>query len=621
MESFRKVIKGWLGKVLLILFLTPLALVGIEGYFSSGSKDAVKSVNGQDISEKELETLTASFKEQFLAYANGDETLLNQSFIKDKAMDQLIANTLLLQQAEKLGISLSDTQIEQMIAQQPSFQENGKFSETRYSSYLQSVGMSSDALVANLRQDHALKMMRSTFVDYALVSKLDIQQIANLQTEQRTVQFANVNLDEYKKNVKVSAQEIENYYKQHPTMFKQVASVDVDYVLLTPANVPAAASPVTDAELQQAYTQFVEAQKDNVAPLVKHILITTDARTDAEAKKRAEEVVAKIKAGTSFAAAAAQYSEDTASKANGGALAVYNKGTFGDAFDQAVASLKSGQVSVPVKTEFGYHVIETDAPAVKLPSFENEKARLTEEVQKNKTANAFSDTVNSLNELVVDSDALDVVSQEVKGVQVQTVKGMTLSTQHPVLSNAAVKVKLFNDDVKNGDRNATSSIQLPNGDVVWAKVRDYHAAGVQTLQEATPRVKAKLVEQKAYDAAKAKIAQSLKDFKTQPAASVVAKSGLAFTAPQVFIRSQGLPRAVERAAFSQAAPKAGQWSVTTALLPTEMVVVAVSNVNKTTSSALTDEQLAELSKLYQQLRGQQEAEDYVQYLKAHAKIK
>ena len=90
MESFRKVIKGWLGKALLILFLTPLALVGIEGYFSSGSKDAVKSVNGQDISEKELETLTASFKEQFLAYANGDETLLNQSFIKDKAMDQLM---------------------------------------------------------------------------------------------------------------------------------------------------------------------------------------------------------------------------------------------------------------------------------------------------------------------------------------------------------------------------------------------------------------------------------------------------------------------------------------------------------------------------------------------------
>ena len=67
MESFRKVIKGWLGKVLLVLFLTPLALVGIEGYFSGGSKDAVKSVNGTDIFQKELENVTKSFKNQYLA--------------------------------------------------------------------------------------------------------------------------------------------------------------------------------------------------------------------------------------------------------------------------------------------------------------------------------------------------------------------------------------------------------------------------------------------------------------------------------------------------------------------------------------------------------------------------
>ncbi len=72
----------------------------------------------------------------------------------------MIARTLLLQQAEKLGISLSDTQIEQMIAQQPSFQQDGKFSESLYASYLQSVGMTNQALVANLRQDHALKMLQ-----------------------------------------------------------------------------------------------------------------------------------------------------------------------------------------------------------------------------------------------------------------------------------------------------------------------------------------------------------------------------------------------------------------------------------------------------------------------------
>ena len=622
MESFRKVIKGWLGKVLLILFLTPLALVGIEGYFSSGSsKDTAKTVNGQEISNKELENATKSYSQQYLSYVNGDETLLNQSFIKDKALESLIARNLLLQQAKKLGISLSDAQIEQMIAQQPSLQENGKFSEALYANYLKSVGLTSQALIENLRQDHALKMMTSTVLDYALVSKVDIQQIANLQTEQRTIHLASIKLDEYKKGIQVSQQEVSDYYNKHKNAFRQVASVDVDFVVLSPANVPAANVQISDAELQQAYAKFVEAQKSTVKPLVKHILITADSRSDAEAKKLADNVAAQIKAGMSFSDAAQKYSDDTDSKSKGGVIAAYDKGVFGDAFDTAVTSLKSGQVSAPVKTQYGYHIISAEAPAMKLPSFESEKPRLIAEVQKAKTANAFSDTVNNLNEMVVGSDALDTVAQEVKGVQVQSIKGLTLGMQHPVLSEANVKAKLFNDDVKNGDRNASSNIQLANGDVVWVKVRDYHAAGEQTLAEASARVKATLIEVKATAAAKAKIQKALEEFKTQPAATVLAKNQLSFEDAGVFTRSQGLKRQIERAAFSVPAPKAGMWSVTTASLPNEFVVVAISNVNKTAASALTPEQLTELTKLYQQLRGQQELDDYTQYLKSQAKIK
>ena len=622
MESFRKVIKGWLGKVLLILFLTPLALVGIEGYFSSGkSKDAAKTVNGQEISNKELDNATKSYSQQYLSYVNGDETLLNQSFIKEKALESLIARNLLLQQAEKLGISLSDAQIEQMIAQQPSLQENGKFSEALYANYLKSVGLTSQALIESLRQDHALKMMTSTFMDYALVSKVDIQQIANLQTEQRTIHLASIKLDDYKKGIQVSQQEITDYYNKHKNQFRQVASVDVDFVVLSPSNLPAANVQISDAELQQAYAKFVEAEKAKVQPQVKHILIAADSRSDAEAKKLADEVSAKIKAGMSFAEAAQKYSDDTASKSNGGVIAAYEKGFFGNAFDSAVAALKSGQISAPVKTQYGYHIISAEAPAVKLPAFEMEKPRLITEVQKAKSANAFSDTVNNLNEMVVGSDALDTVAQEVKGVQVQSVKGLTLGMQHPVLSEANVKAKLFNEDVKNGDRNASSNIQLANGDVVWVKVRDYHAAGEQSLAEANARVKAKIIEVKAAAAAKAKIQKALDEFKTQPAATVVSKNQLSFEDAGVFTRSQGLKRQIERAAFSVPAPKAGMWSVSTASLPNEFVVVAISNVNKTAANALTPEQLTELTKLYQQLRGQQELDDYTQYLKSQAKIK
>ncbi|WP_343621646.1 SurA N-terminal domain-containing protein [Acinetobacter proteolyticus] len=623
MESFRTLIKGWLGKVLLVLFLTPLALVGIEGYFSGSNKaDVAKSVNGQDISNKELESATKNYKDQYLSLVKGDESLLNLPVIQEKALDALIARNLLQQQAEKLGMTLSDVQLEQMLAQQPNFQENGQFSQKLYENYLRSVGMTNQALIASLRQDHALKMISTSLMDYALVSKSDVQQLANLQTEQRTLHLASIKLDDYKKGVTASTQEITDYYNKHKNEFKQVASVDVDYVVLTPALLPKTNLAVTEADLQQAYTAFVDKQQKDVKREVKHILITTDARDDAAAQKLANEVYAKIQAGESFAQAAAQYSEDPSSKANGGLVEAYAPGVFSADFDNAVTALKNGQISKPVKTQYGYHIIEANAPVANIPSFEAEKVRLTAEVEKTKAANLFSDTVNNLNEMVVGGDSLDVVAQEVKGARVESANGVTLMTDNPYLSDLGVKAKLFNDDVKNGDRNASSNIQLANGDSIWIKVRNYHAAGIKPLDQATADVKAKVIEAKAYKAAQAKIATILADFKTQPAAQVVAKSQVTFENAGTFARSQGLKRAIERAAFSIPAPsKEGLWSATTAKLPNELVIVAVSNVNSSVASTLPAEQLQELNKLYQQFRGQQVLEDYTEYLKSQAKIK
>ena len=623
MEAFRKVIKGWLGKALLVLFLTPLALTGLEGYFGGGkSADVAQIVNGQEISKKQLEELTQSFKKQYLSYTNGDETLLNQTFIENKALESLVGRTLLLQQAKNLGIALSDAQIEQMIAQQPSFQENGKFSETLYANYLRSVGMTSQALIAGLREDHAIKMFSASLLDHVLVSQADIKQLVQLQTEQRTLHLASIDLTPYKKNISVTEQEIADYYNKHKLNFKQVASVDVDYVVLKAADFGNSATAVTEQELQQAYQAFVQKQKSSATPEVKHILVTSTGRSDAEAKARAVQAQTEINKGLSFAEAAQKYSEDPDSKANGGLIDGYAKGAFGGEFDQAVESLASGQVSAPIKTQYGYHLIAKQQATVNVASFEQEKDRLKSELQQSKAGNAFSDAVNSLNEQVIGSDSLDVVTQSVKSAKIESVKQMTLATQHPVLSDANVKTKLFNDDVKNGDRNVSSSIQLSNGDVAWVKVRDYRAAGEQSLQQASARVKAKLIQQKAAAAAKAKIQAQLDQFKTQPAEKVLANSSLKFENAGTFNRSQGrLMRAVERAAFSVEAPKAGQWSVTTTDLADELIVVAVSQVQTPAESALTEQQLQELQGLYAQARAEQELNAYVEYLKSQAKIK
>ncbi len=171
------------------------------------------------------------------------------------------------------------------------------------------------------------------------MSKVDLMQIANLQTEQRTLHLASIKLDPYKAGLTASNQEATDYYNKHQNEFKQPASVDVDYVVLSPS-LMAKPAPATDAELKQAYAKFVETQQKDAKRIVKHILITTDARDDAAAQKLAKDVYVKIQGGLSFAQAAAQFSEDPTSKTKGGLVEAYAPGVFSDAFDKTVLSLK-----------------------------------------------------------------------------------------------------------------------------------------------------------------------------------------------------------------------------------------------------------------------------------------
>ena len=152
------------------------------------------------------------------------------------------------------------------------------------------------------------------------------------------------------------------------------------------------------------------------------------------------------------------------------------------------------------------------------------------------------------------------------------------------------------------------------------KVKSYHPAGVQSLAQATPVIKAKVTEEKAAALAKAQIASTLNDFQNKPSTQALASSSIKFVKAGVLTR-QNLKPTISNVAFTLPAPKTGMWSVGTATLPDEMVVVAVANVIRTGSKTLSAEQLQQLKNWYQQSRNEQELADYVEYLKSKAKIK
>lgn len=610
MEGFRSFVKGPLGKALLVLFTIPFAVIGVESYFTgSNSQNVSQMVNGEPISKDELDAQIKAIRANYLQQVGGDESLLNQDVIEKTALNNLILRRLIVQQTNKLGIMLSQTQIEQLLTTIAGFQENGVFSPAKYEAYLKANHLTSQEFVNSVRQDRAIEMLL-TSLGMSLINQHDIQQVNNLANEQRQVYVASVPFAEYLSQVTATDGEIQSYYEQHKNQFVQLPKVNVEYLHL-PVGLVKVEADVTDADIQQAYQQY----QQNLPKTVRHILITTDARSEDEAKKRADEAYAKLQAGSTFAQVATEYSEDIESKAKGGLITGYAQGQFSDSFDQAVKNVTIGQTSAPVKTNFGYHIIAVDSqqPA----SLESMKEQLTAQVKKQKSETAFVELVNRLNESVVSADSLDVIQQEVKSATIEKVTDISPKNKHPILGQLAVKNRLFGSDVKQGDRHVSGNIALANGDQVWVKVTQYSPAGVPALEQVREQVKAKVLEEKAMQMAKAKIQPVLDGFKSKPAQEVLAQSSIKFENAGVWGRERQFP--VGQVALSLAPPQAGHWSVGTTIFDNELLVVAVADVKHEMSQNVALQ--GQYAQQYMQTRVNQEINDYTHYLKSIAKIK
>ncbi|MCH4247437.1 MAG: SurA N-terminal domain-containing protein [Acinetobacter populi] len=620
MEAFRTLIRGWLGKVLLVLFLAPLALVGIEGYFSGSNEPVAVKVNGEKITQKELDTWIKSQKDQYLQAVNGDETLLNNKVIEDQVYDAAIVRTLLLQQAEKLGITLSDEQLGTLLRQQQVFQQDGKFSQTLLDNYLMGTKSTINQLLADFRKQTSLSLLTNSILNAGLYSDKDTQKLINLLSQERTTHLAEISLDQFAQNFVASDAQIKAYFDKHSKDYIRQANVDVNYVILSKAQF-ADQVQVTDQDIQQQYQSYVAGLSKDATRQISHILITTDKRTSEQALKIAQDIETKLKAGESFNALVQQYSEDPVSKQEQGKVDGYTVGAFGDAFDNAVLALKQGQTSAPVKTDFGYHVIRLDKIEVQqVPALAQVRDQLISDVKKSKLENVFQDAVNNANDLAVQSDSLEALADQYK-VQVQSEKNVTQATNSPVLSQAAVKTKLFSTEIAQGDQNVSTGINLKDDAVLWFKVSAYRAERPETLVEAKGKIQAKLKREEQIKQANASVKQLLADFKTKTPAQALAASSVKFQDMGPVPRySQIVPIEIEKAIYSVPAPQKDRWSATTVGVGNYLFVVAVSDIGQNPAFQLNDQQKAQVVNRFD-ARGQQELNDYIEYLKSTAKIK
>ncbi len=624
MESFRNLIRGWLGKVLLAIFMVPFALVGIESYFAGGGGDQeAAKVGQQSISRQEFDQVYTRQRQQALEQVKGDETQLDEAVLREQVLRGLVSRALLLEQARTLGLELSTAQVADLIRKEPSFQDNGKFSEAKFAQFLQGSGQTRDQLIATLRQQMSVQQLVSGISQTAISPARELDQLLAIQGEKRHVQTASLPLD--LNAVAVTDAQVQQQFQANAKAYRMPASVDLEYMVLNAAQF-AAQAQVSEAELQGLYQARLNSLQGNAERHAQHILISVDAQTpDAAAKKQAQDLLARIQKGEDFAALAKQYSKDPGSAVNGGDLGFAAKGTYVPAFEAALDQLKAGQVaSAPVKTEFGYHIIKLlDSRQPTPPAFEALKPELLAEAQKTKAAELFNEAVSKINEQAVDAEALKTIAQTYQ-LPVQTATGLTRTAQaggdlaHPDVLRTA-----FSDESLH-DRRISAGVPLDAERVLWLRVTQAHAERAQTLAEAAPLIRAQLQAEAAFKQVKAKADQVVAALRGGQSLQAVSQQfGLTFADAGLIERTQGLPnKALQSAVFRLPAPAAGQWQATwVGDAKTGIELAALSEVQPSALQQVPADVKAQTRKMLTDLLGQQELSDYVEYLRQHAKIK
>jgi peptidyl-prolyl cis-trans isomerase D len=426
LQTIRDKLSGWIAKIVLGALAVVFVFWGIELRSVTGSGSDAASVNGDNISLSAAQKAWQERQSQLAQAFKGD---IPDSFKKQQQqtlLDQLIRTRMLEQHIDELGYRVSDTQVAETLYGIDALKVDGKFSRDRYVAALSQQGMSDTQFEAQLRIELASKQLQNGIVGTAFLTPAEATRAQALLNEQREVDYATISAKSFAATVTVADADVQSYYDANKTSYLTPENVDLQYVELKLADV-AKDVTVDDASLRAHYDQIKDRFTTTERRRAHHILIPVgNGVDDAAAKKQAEEVLAKLKAGGDFEALAKQYSKDPGSAAKGGDLGWATRGMFVGPFEDALFTMSASELRGPVKSDFGYHVIRLDEiEAGQTKPFELVRAEVEVDYKNDRARSLFYDKTQKLADSAFTKlTELDTVAKEF-GTTLKTITDFT----------------------------------------------------------------------------------------------------------------------------------------------------------------------------------------------------
>ncbi|RIZ67780.1 MAG: peptidylprolyl isomerase [Methylococcales bacterium] len=613
LTKIREKSQGALAWVILTLICVPFALWGINNYLDGGGEASVASVGDKDFYQRDVNKAYEQYS-QNLQGMNIDEATL-----KAQALQKLIKDEVLLQYVHAEGLVVSDNEARDFIKSLPYFQVDGKFSEKQYKALLGSQRISSTEFVSRIKNALTMEQFQHSVMDSSFATQFDIESYFKIQNQQRDVDYVVVPVTPL--NEQVSAEEMTAYYQQHQDLFQTPEQVSVEYVELSIDDL-AKKVVVTDEKLKAYYGEQKEQYTLPERRKISHILIAINDKVNEKqalekALKAKEELVSK-----DFSVVAAEVSDDKLTAKKGGDLGLFNLGTMEKAFEDAASSLKQGEVSNPVRSAFGYHLIKvTELVPGGLKSFDSAKSEVTAAYKKAQAENAFYEAGEKLTESSYEHpDSLQTVADGLSLV-VQKSSLFTKDKGEGVAADEKIRNAAFSEEVLQGNNSAP--IEQTGERLVVLRLLEHKTAAKKDIAEVKNEIAAELLKVKAQRLAIEKAKKIQVSLESGASIQAVANENkVELKSEKALVRGKNkLPEPLSDAIFKAAKPNGDKPSIFATVLPSgEQVVVSLSKVTPGVMSEDDKKQIELAKKNIANALGQTEFNQVLSSLQSEADV-
>jgi peptidyl-prolyl cis-trans isomerase D len=542
---------GWLvGAFLLVMVIFAFIVFYIPDFLNpSGAAGSgageVAWVAGTPISSQEfLRSYRAQeqqYRQQLGAQFSPD--LMRQLGFDNLVLRQLVQNQILLLEAERQGISVTDQEVSDFIVSFPAFQSEGRFiGRDAYLSLLAQNQMNAPQFEKQMREDLMVQKLQRLVTDGIVVPEADLEEEYRRRNEKLHLEYVFVPKAELEAQVQIADEEVRRYFDDNPKKFERLVERKVRFITLTP-QLFATGVNVSDREIQRYYEQNSFRYQTDEQVRASHILFKTGPDKDEEeVRRRAEGVLAEAKAGADFAELARRHSEDTSAE-KGGDLGLFGRGQMVPEFEAAAFALNEGEVSDLVRSTYGFHIIKLNGKeAAYTRSLDSVRDEIRTALTQEKARAAMEKAVDSASEKLRASKSVDTLAAEYPLLVPQETGFFGRNDNLPQLGNSPEASRAAFETEVGG---VSSSIRLGNG-YAFLQVLEERPPGIPDFEEVKERARTELRDRKVMELARAK-AESLRE---KILAEGTEKAGVELLATESFFRGSQLPEAGRSAAVN-----------------------------------------------------------------------